>query len=277
MSTELPHVIVLMTDFGLSDTYVGQMKGVILSLAPSVQIIDLTHAISPQNIAQGAFLLAKSVPFFPERSIVISVVDPGVGSSRQAIALETDKHTFLAPDNGLLTAVFQTEKIQHCVSITEERYLLTARSSTFHGRDVFSPAAAHLASGISLQELGKTIDPADCIKIPMPGCHTCDNGQSWSGSIIYTDSFGNLVTSLDSKHFDNQKEWMVRAGNCNQIPLVTTYSDVPVQQPLAYTGSSGMIEIAVRNGSAARTLGLREGNPVTMSASDVLLENLAVR
>jgi len=267
MSIELPYVIVMMTDFGLNDPYVGQMKGVILSLAPSVQIIDLTHAISPQNIAQGAFFLAKSVPFFPERSIVISVVDPGVGSSRQAIALETDKHTFLAPDNGLLTAVFQIEKITHCVTITEERYMLPARSSTFHGRDVFSPAAAHLASGIPLRELGKTIDPADCIKIPMPECHTCDNGQSWDGSIIYTDHFGNLVTSLDSKQFDARKQWVVQAGNHDRIPVVITYSDVPVQQPLACTGSSGMIEIAVRNGNASHTLGLKKGQPVKLTIS----------
>ena len=267
MSIELPHVIVLMTDFGLNDIYVGQMKGVILSLAPSVQIIDLTHAISPQNIAQAAFFLAKSLPFFPERSIVVSVVDPGVGSSRQAIALETDKHTFLAPDNGLLTAVFQTQNIKQCVTITEERYMLSVRSSTFHGRDIFSPAAANLASGVPLQELGKTIDPADCVKIAMPECNTRDNGQSWDGSIISIDHFGNLVTSLDSLLFDERKQWVVKAGNGVKIPVVTTYSDVPAQQLLAYTGSSGMIEIAVRNGNAASTLGLKEGDPVTVTIS----------
>jgi len=265
MSIKLPRVIVLMTDFGLNDTYVGQMKGVILSLAPSVQIIDLTHSVAPQNIAQGAFLLGKSASFFPERSIVISVVDPGVGSSRQAIALETDKHTFLAPDNGLLTAVFQTQNIKRCVTITEERYMLSQRSSTFHGRDVFSPVSAHLASGVPLHELGEEIDPADCVQIPMPECTTSDNGQSWDGNIIYTDHFGNLVTSLDSKLFDDQKQWVVKAGNNEQIPVVITYSDVPVQQLLACTGSSDMIEIAVRNGSAAHRLGLKDGDPVTLT------------
>jgi hypothetical protein len=193
------------------------------------------------------------------------VVDPGVGSSRKAIAVETEKQIFLAPDNGLLTAIFQTLEIKRCVSITEKRFMLSERSSTFHGRDVFSPAAAHLASGVSLQELGNALDPADCIKIPMPECKSCDNGNSWDGSIIYTDYFGNLVTSLDSKRFDTRKQWMVSAGTCNRIPVVTTYSDVQEQEMLAYTGSSGMIEIAVRNGNAACTTGLKEGDPVKLS------------
>ena len=265
MDTAYPRTIVLMTDFGLNDTYVGQMKGVILSRAPSVQIIDLTHSISPQNIVQGAFFLGKSVPFFPERSIILSVVDPGVGSSRQAIAVETDRHTFLAPDNGLLTAIFQTRNIIRCVSITEQQFMRSDRSSTFHGRDVFSPVAAHLASGVQLQELGRSIDPVDCIKIPMPECKSCDNGESWNGSVMYTDHFGNLITSLDSTLFDTEKHWQVRVGNGNDIPVVNTYSDVSDQQLLAYTGSSGMIEIAVRNGNASHTLGLKDGDPVKLS------------
>ena len=265
MHRESPRTIVLMTDFGVHDTYVGQMKGVILSRAPSVQIIDLTHSIAPQNIAQGAFFLGKSVPFLPEKSIIISVVDPGVGSTRQAIAVETDKQIFLAPDNGLLTAIFQTRNISRSVSITEPQYMLPFRSSTFHGRDVFSPVAAHLATGGSLQELGKAIDPSYCIKIQMPHCNSCDQGETWDGSVIYTDQFGNLVTSFDSELFDTDKHWMVLVDNGNQIPVVTTYSDVSDQELLAYTGSSGMIEIAVRNGSAAERLGLKEGYPVKLS------------
>ena len=201
----------------------------------------------------------------PERAIIISVVDPGVGSTRQAIAVETDRHTFLAPDNGLLTAIFQTRKIRRCVSITEQQYMLPLRSSTFHGRDVFSPVAAHLATGVSLQELGKAIDPGDCITIPMPQSNSCDQGESWDGCVIYTDHFGNLVTSLDSTLFDTEKHWMVRVGNGNQIPVVTTYSDVQDQELLAYTGSSGMIEVAVRNGSARERLGVKEGYPVKIS------------
>ena len=254
-------VIVLMTDFGLSDTYVGQMKGVILSLAPSAQIIDLTHAITPQNIAQGAFLLGKSAPFFPEEAIFVAVVDPGVGTSRRAIAVECGKQTFLAPDNGLLTALFQTGEVSRSVTITNERYLIPTRSSTFHGRDVFSPAAAHLASGVMLQELGPNIDPSACTRIPLPGCQSTDNGASWEGTIICTDHFGNLVTSLNSEILDRSKEWVISAGT-QRLPVCNTYGDVANQQALAYTGSSGMIEIAVRNGNAAQVLKLKDGDLV---------------
>ena len=259
-----PPVIVLMTDFGLSDTYIGQMKSVILSIARSAQIFDLTHAITPQNIAQGAFLLGKSLPFFPDGSIVVSVVDPGVGTSRKAIAIETDRHIFLAPDNGLLTAVVEHCAIQQCVQINEERYLLKNRSSTFHGRDVFSPAAAHLASGVPLLELGRAIEPSECVQIAMPSCTTPDGGQSWEGGVISTDHFGNLITSLDSDVFDRSTAWLVGAGNCHPLPISITYGEVADQQPLAYVGSSGMIEIAVRNGSAANLLGLRDGDRVWM-------------
>ncbi len=261
MHAEHPPVIVLMTDFGLADTYLGQMKGVILSLAPSAQIIDLTHAITAQNIVQGAFHLGKSTPFFPEGSIVVAVVDPGVGTSRQAIAVKTDRHTFLAPDNGLLTAIFQAGKVTRSVTITNERYMLPARSSTFHGRDVFSPVAAHLASGVALQELGSEIELAECTRIPLPGCECTDNGASWSGSIIYADHFGNLVTSLDSEMLDRSKAWLIRTGE-HQFPIYRTYGEVADQQPLAYTGSSGMIEIAIRNGNAAEILGLKDGDAV---------------
>ena len=258
-------VIVLMTDFGLSDTYVGQMKGVILSLAPSAQIIDLTHAITAQNIAQGAFLLGKSAPFFPEKAIFVAVVDPGVGTSRKAIAVECGKQIFLAPDNGLLTALFQAGEVRRCIAITNERYMLPTRSSTFHGRDVFSPAAAHLASGVILQELGPNIDPSECTRIPLPGCQSRDNGASWNGTIICTDHFGNLVTSLDSEVLDRSKNWLVSAGK-HQLPICGTYGDVADQQPLAYMGSSGMIEIAIRNGNAAQMLGLKDGDPVFMTS-----------
>jgi hypothetical protein len=261
MSSPSPHVIVLMTDFGLTDTYVGQMKGVILSIAPAARIIDLTHAVTPQNIAHGAFLLEKSADFFPQGSIFVSVVDPGVGTSRNAIAIETERAVFLAPDNGLLTSILQTREIKQSVTVTDNRYLLPHRSSTFHGRDVFSPAAAHLASGIPIRELGAKIDPAECIRIPMPGCLTPDGGKSWKGSIIYTDHFGNLVTSLDSARLDASKEWRISAGQ-HQLSLYRTYGDTADQQPLAYTGSFGTIEIAIRNGNASEALGLKDGDPV---------------
>ncbi len=262
MDAAKPPVIVLMTDFGLNDTYVGQMKGVILSLAPEARIIDLTHAVTPQSIVQGAFLLGKSTPYFPEGTIFVAVVDPGVGTSRKAIAVETARHIFLAPDNGLLTALFQAGEVRRCVTITSERYMLLSRSSTFHGRDVFSPVAAHLASGVALMEFGSEIDLAECTRIALPKCQSTDNGASWEGTIICTDHFGNLITSLDSEMLDRSKKWLVSAGSSKELPLSATYGEVADQQPLAYTGSSGMIEIAIRNGNAAETLGLQDGDAV---------------
>jgi S-adenosylmethionine hydrolase len=261
MHAPFPPVIVLMTDFGLTDTYVGQMKGVILSIAPAARIIDLTHAVSPQNIAHAAFLLEKSAGFFPDGSIFVTVVDPGVGTSRDAIAIETEHAIFLAPDNGVLTSILQTRKIKAAVTITDSRYQLPFRSSTFHGRDVFSPAAAHLASGVQIRDLGKKIDIAECIRIPIPGCHTADHGKSWDGTIIYSDHFGNLVTSLNAELFDHSKKWIIEAGE-HQLPVFRTYGEVADQQPLAYKGSFGTIEIAVRNGNARETLKLRDGDRV---------------
>ncbi len=261
MQTDAPPVIVLMTDFGISDTYVGQMKGVILSIAPAARIIDLTHAITPQNIVQGAFLLEKSADFFPEGSIFVSVVDPGVGTSRNAIALETERAIFLAPDNGLLTPILQYKTVKQCVTITDKRYLLPLLSSTFHGRDLFSPAAAHLASGVAIHELGRELDPAECQRIPMPRCHTRDHGDSWEGRIIFTDHFGNLVTSLEAELLDHTKQWLISAGE-EQLPISGTYGEVADRHPLAYKGSFGMIEIAIRNGNASETLGLRDGDTV---------------
>ncbi len=254
--------IVLMTDFGLTDSYVGQMKGVILSIAPEARIIDLTHAVTPQNITEGAFLLGKSTAYFPEGSIFVAVVDPGVGSSRKAIALKTGTHTFLGPDNGLFTALLQSRAISTCVTITESRYALPQKSSTFHGRDIFAPAAAHLASGVPLSSLGEEMDPASCRVIPMPECTTLDNGKSWEGSIIYSDHFGNLVTSIDSSLLESPHNWVVRAGTGSPLPICTTYAEAGDLQPLAYRGSSGMIEIGVRNGNAKEILGLRSGEPV---------------
>ncbi|NTW82725.1 MAG: SAM-dependent chlorinase/fluorinase [Chlorobiaceae bacterium] len=265
MNSNDQQVIVLMTDFGLNDPWVGQMKGVILSLCPSARIVDLTHAIEPQNIVHGAFMLGKSCRYFPEKTIFVSVVDPGVGTSRRPIALETSRHIFIGPDNGLFTPVLEQEEIMCCMHITENRFMLPKQSSTFQGRDLFSPVAAHLTSGISLKETGVEIDPCDCIRIDMPACKSPDNGRSWEGSIIYADHFGNLITSLDSDLIGNPEQWLVIADNVDPLPISVTYCCVENKKPLAYAGSSGMIEIAVRNGNAAGSLNLANGDKVRLA------------
>ncbi len=256
--------IVLMTDFGLEDTFVGQMKGVIRSIAPATMIIDLTHAVSPRNIAQGAFLLNKSLPYFPAGSIFVTVIDPGVGTSRRAIAVETAKHIFVSPDNGLLSPILQHEEIVRCVQISESRFMLPASSSTFHGRDLFSPVAARLAAGIPVAEIGRTIEAEECIRKDPPVCRLSADGKSWEGMVIYADHFGNLVTSIETGTIAEPERWEVECGNMGPMPLSLTYGSVPDGAPLAYRGSSGTVEIGLRNANAASSIGLQPGDIVRL-------------
>ncbi|MBM3423376.1 MAG: SAM-dependent chlorinase/fluorinase [Chlorobi bacterium] len=266
MNGRKPHIclIALMTDFGTDDTYIGQMKGVILSIHPAANIIDLTHAVMPQHIAHGAFLLGRTIPFLPEGTITVSVVDPGVGTSRKPIAVKTDRQIFLAPDNGLLTPVLAGQGIIACSSIANPDVMLPMQSATFHGRDIFSPAAAHLAAGFPFEKLGDALDPASCVTLPLNFCRTVDNGRVIEGSVLFTDRFGNLVTTIDSPLPGNPDEWHVEAAGLPALPLSRTYGDVPEGELLAYGGSFGTIEIAVRNGNAALMTSLTENTGVRL-------------
>uniref|UniRef100_Q3ATU8 TPR repeat n=1 Tax=Chlorobium chlorochromatii (strain CaD3) TaxID=340177 RepID=Q3ATU8_CHLCH len=267
-----PPVVVLMTDFGITDTFIGQMKGVILSLCPIAQLIDLTHAVLPQNVVQGAFLLGKSLPFLPDGSVVVAVVDPGVGSTRRIIAVQTSRHTFLAPDNGLLTPMLASGDVQQCVSVTNERYMLPQRSSTFHGRDIFSPVAAHLAAGVPLAELGKSMPMAECVQLEVLRANVLDNGNCIESTILYTDHFGNAVTTIERELLAEKHDWLIHVNEL-RLPLSTTYSDVAEHQPIAYIGSSGTLEIAIRNGNAAAALGLHAGVAVRMERGEWEVES----
>jgi len=216
-------VIVLLTDFGLQDTYVGQMKGVILSICPDARLIDLTHAVTPQHVALGAFFLERALPFLPAGSIVLCVVDPGVGTSRKLLAVATDRQTFLAPDNGLLTPVFSSRNITACVSITSPEIMLPERSSTFHGRDIFSPAAAHLACGMPLERLGQPVTPESCVLLT-PSCFgIVKNETTLEGSVLFSDLFGNLVTTIDTSLMENPEGWYIETSGMPCLKLVNTY------------------------------------------------------
>lgn len=251
-------VVVLMTDFGVDDTYVGQMKGVILSICPHARIVDLTHAIAPQHIELGAFFLDRALPFLPQRSIVVCVVDPGVGTSRKPLALRTGHHTFLGPDNGLLTPVLDMNGLSGCVSITNHDIMLTRQSATFHGRDLFSPAAAHLAGGFPFGRLGEPVAPSSCVRLPAKGCRVQSDG-SIAGHILFADRFGNLVTTIDTSLCANPREWRIETEGIPPLSVMETYGDKREGELLAYGGSFGTVEIAVRNGSAAERTGVREG------------------
>ncbi|HWR01005.1 MAG TPA: SAM-dependent chlorinase/fluorinase [Chlorobaculum sp.] len=260
-----PPLIALMTDFGLEDTFVGVMKGVIASICREARVIDLTHAVSARNVREGAFLLDRSFRFFPEETVFVCVVDPGVGTARRAIALRAGPYRFVAPDNGLLTTVFDRYPDARCHALTDSRFHLPDCSATFHGRDIFSPVAAHLAAGVPIEQLGPAVELSTCTRIGMFRNVPLENGSGWKGVVVSIDHFGNIVTSFDALMTTGDPSWQVSAGSSGPLPIVRTYGEVEPGKPLAYAGSSGMIEIAVRNGKACEVLGIGEGDWVWMN------------
>lgn len=259
-------IITMTTDFGLSDGYVGAMKGVILSIAPDVTIVDITHDIQPHAISQAAFVVASAAPYFPEDTIHLIVVDPGVGSERRPLVLETKKAAFVAPDNGVLTLVLQhledTRSDYRLFHLTRRKYWLDEISRTFHGRDIFAPVAAHLANGVAASKLGKEID--DPVRLDLPRPQPLPTG-GFRGRVIYVDRFGNLVTNIPAALLGDRNGWCVEISG-HLIPrLSQAYADVPRGHVLALIGSTNMLEIAVREGSAALMLGLGEGAEVLVT------------
>jgi len=256
-----------MTDFGLEDAFVGVMKGVIASICREACVIDLTHSVTPQNIREGAFHLDRSHVFFPEETVFACIVDPGVGTSRRPIAVQAGPYRFVAPDNGLLTPVFDRYPDARCHALTDSRFHLPDRSATFHGRDIFSPVAAHLAAGVPINELGPAVDISSCARITMFRNTPLDNGTRWKGEVVSIDHFGNIVTSFDASMTAGDPSWFVSAGTSGPLPIVRTYGEVAPGNPLAYAGSSGMIEIAIRDGNACEVLGIGENDPVWLVKS----------
>lgn len=265
MQTHKPPVIVLMTDFGLQDPYVGIMKGVISTIAPHTTLIDLTHGITAQNVLHGAIVLATSYRWFPGGSIFISVVDPGVGTTRRALLLETSSGFFIAPDNGLLAPIIKEADIRSCHAITNPDFMLPNLSTTFHGRDLFAPAAAHIAAGVPPAEAGPEISPVTCAKLDVPVYCKNRNNEEWYGEILYADIYGNLVTSIpNSLPCEGTGSWLLGTARSGGIELRQTYGDVEPGEPVAYRGSAGYLELAVRNGNAATAFQAVRGDRVTL-------------
>ena len=255
--------ITLTTDFGITDPYVGVMKGVIFGIAPAANIIDITHAIEPQNIVQGAHILEAAHRYFAENTVHVAVVDPGVGTPRRAIAVEALEQRFVAPDNGILTPVLGPEA--QVYELIEEKYFLSPRSSTFHGRDIFAPAAAWIASGVELSQMGPLIKDAKTLDLP----EVSVKGQSLSGEIIHIDHFGNLVTNIPvhkiEEMFSGGKLFSIQLGEHKILGLVPSYAAGQPGKASGIINSWERLEIFIPNGNAQAQLCRHLGQPVTLT------------
>ncbi len=247
-----PPTIALLTDFGTKDAYVGMMKGVISTMNPDAKVLDITHHIRPQQVAEAAFVLWSAYRYFPEKTIFVNVVDPTVGSKRKIIVVKTPHHTFIAPDNGLLDLILAENEVYHAVSVTNPQFFLKHISPTFHGRDIFAPVAAHLSTGIAPAAMGNNTNlqhrHTSFVSVEKSGIH--------KGKVIYIDHFGNLITNIRiAKPFLITTQFL----DYDFDSLKRTYSDVDKGQPLCLIGSSGLLEIAVRDGNAKDFFGVKDG------------------
>ena len=254
--------IALLTDFGTKDSYTGIVKGVLFSLNPDLKVIDLTHEIRPQDINQGAFILGTSYKFLPTGTIIIAVVDPGVGTERRGLILEAGEYTFVAPDNGLLTFPMVYEKGWRCFEIKNSDYFLHPISTTFHARDVFAPVAAHIAAGEPIENFGPLVHDPILIKMVEPVLLE----KEIKGQIIYIDRFGNLITNIPGDWLRHKRVSSVKIKD-HVLPFVKTYNDVPPGKGAALVGSSGLLEIAVNKGNASHFFNVNIGEGVLVQVT----------
>ncbi len=243
--------IALLTDFGTKDAYVGMMKGVIASMNSNAKVLDITHNIRPQQVSEAAYVLWSAYRYFPEKTIFVCVVDPTVGSNRQIVVVKTPHHTFIAPDNGLLDLVLAENDVYHAVAATNPQFFLKRISATFHGRDIFAPLAAHLSVGIAPAAMGANIYLKN--RTTFSFLSISEKG-SYKGRIIYIDRFGNLVTNIRLLRPSNVT---VQIAGKNIGGLKRTYADVATGSPLCLIGSSGLLEVSVRDGNAEAFFGGR--------------------
>lgn len=266
MSAPLPPVT-LTTDFGETDHYVAQMKGAILAIAPAAPVIDVTHAIPPQDVRRAAFLVADLGDAFPPGTVHVAVVDPGVGSARAILAVEAEGGFYIAPDNGLLTGVFDRWPEAAAVTLTNVKYRRATVSSTFHGRDVMAPAAAHLVSGVPLVELGP---PLERSPIRLEGMTPIALADRIEGAVAWADRFGNLITNVPAEMLRSipPERLRVRVGAHELIGLRRFYAEVEGGEALLLFGSSGRLEIAVNGGSAEGRYRVGAGTRLVIDRTD---------
>ena len=257
-------VIALLTDFGTRDYYAAAMKGVALAICPDASLVDITHDVAPHDVLGGALELAAAYRYFPAGTIFLVVIDPGVGSSRRAIAAEAGDFKFVAPDNGVLSLVFDEIRPRKVVELTDRRYARPTVSRTFEGRDRFAPAAAWLAKGIDVGALGRSAGATERLNVPQPA--TAEDRIT--GEVLRVDRFGNLITNITRRAFEQvaagsaRDALDVRVGAHRIARLVSTYADAPAGELCALFGSTDNLEIASNGSSAARMLDLGRGTGV---------------
>lgn len=263
-------VITLTTDFGMSDPYVGIMKGVILDVNPAASIIDLTHNIEPQNILQAAWAVKTAFQYFPAGALHVIVVDPGVGTGRRIVALETEKYIFLAPDNGVLTLVLDEVEVVRACQVDNKDYFLKKVSSTFHGRDIFAPAGAHISTGIDIGKMGRKIDADGLVTLDVKRPCLAAGGRL-TGSVMDVDRFGNLTTDISrallEKSFPDilPEKFRIRIKENEIKGLSESYQSVERGRLLSIIGSSDTLEVALGLGSAASFCQAAAGDTVTVA------------
>ncbi len=250
--------VALLTDFGTRDHYAGTLKGVVLSVCPDATLVDIGHDIPAHDVMTGALELAACYRYFPHGTIFLVVVDPGVGSARRGIAADVGDYKFVAPDNGVLSAVFAESPPKKVVELTERKYALPTVSRTFEGRDRFAPAAGFLAKGVALVSLGKALAQYQTIELTRPVV----DGTELRGSVVRLDRFGNLITNIDRRTFEQfaaTHEIAVEVEG-REIPrIVATYAEAPAHELCALFGSTDHLEVAINAGDAAAVLGLGRG------------------
>ena len=260
-------IITLLSDFGLKDPYVAEMKAVILAICPEASIVDISHAIEKFDIRMGAFILASAAPYFPQGTIHVAVVDPGVGTKRRPLIVETKRGFYVGPDNGLLMLSARREGVCHIYDISNPQYMLPQVSRTFHGRDIFAPAAAHLARGCSPSEFGSEIHDYVLPRFAEP---QLIKGRLF-GEVLYTDGFGNIVTNIslkDLKTLGVCEGCLIHVefkANVLDLKLCSAYGQVPVEKMLAIIGSSNFLEIAANQGNATQMLSVKTEDSVEIS------------
>jgi S-adenosyl-L-methionine hydrolase (adenosine-forming) len=256
-------IVAFLTDFGLQDDFVGTCHGVIARIAPEARVIDITHGIEPQAVLQGAVVLRNTLPYMP-LGVHLAVVDPGVGSERRAVALRTrDGRHFVGPDNGLLLLAAEEAGIEAAHELVDPRYRLADVSRTFHARDIFSPAAAHLAAGVPVAELGPVLDPAELVRVELP------EARAGHATVLVIDRFGNIATNARREHLPPAGTRVeVRFALDRYYALVAeTFADVPSGELILYEDSYGMVTLAISNGNAARLTGAAVGDVLRIEAA----------